>query len=49
MADIEDQKTRDADQTRDRRDKPVEREGDKDIKEGGIAGARRSHGKPDRQ
>ncbi len=26
---------------RDRRDKPVEQEGDKDIKEGGIAGARK--------
>jgi hypothetical protein len=26
---------------RDRRDKPVEQEGDKDIKEGGIAGAKR--------
>jgi hypothetical protein len=32
-----------------RRDKPVEREADKDVKEGGIAGARREQGKEDRE
>jgi len=30
----------------DRRDKPVEQEADKDIKEGGIEGARREQQKP---
>ena len=30
---------------RDRRDKPADQEADKDIKEGGIAGARREQGK----
>jgi hypothetical protein len=49
MADTHQQKPRDDDKARDRRDKPVEHEGDKDIKEGGIAGARRNQGKPDQQ
>jgi hypothetical protein len=36
-------------QERDRRDKPVEAEADKDIKQGGIAGAKRDvTGTPDR-
>jgi hypothetical protein len=31
------------------RDKPVDQEADKDIKEGGIAGARREQGKHDEE
>ena len=44
----ETQQPRDGHKGEDRRDKPVEEEGDKDIKEGGIAGARRAERPPRR-